>query len=77
MNGVAVKCNYVIRGVLWTGLYLLLVMLPLGVLLFGKVPPGTVFGWDFAVALGFSALAIMFTMFLLTARFKWTTNAFA
>ncbi len=76
MNGVAVKCNYVIRGVLWAGFYILLVMLPLGVLLLGKVPPGTVFGWDFAVALGFSALAIMFTMFLLTARFKWTTNAF-
>jgi len=76
VNGVAVKRHYVIRGVLWTGLYLLLVMLPLGVLLLGKVPPGTKFGWDFAVALGFSALAIMFTMFLLTARFKWTTRAF-
>jgi predicted ferric reductase len=76
VNGVAVKRHYVIRGVLWTGLYLLLVLLPLGVLLLGKVPPGTKFGWDFAVALGFSALAIMFTMFLLTARFKWTTRAF-
>jgi len=45
-------------------------------LLLGKVPPGTVFGWDFAVALGFAALAIMFTMFLLTARFRWITRAF-
>ncbi len=68
--------NYVMHGALWTGLYLLLVTLPLAVLLLGEVPPGTVFGWDFAVALGFSALAIMFTMFLLTARFKWTTHAF-
>jgi len=76
MIGMAIKHNYVIRGVLWTGIYLLLVILPLAVLLLGKVPPGTVFGWDFAVALGFSALAIMFTMFLLTARFKWTTRAF-
>ena len=73
---VAVKRNYVTRSILWTGLYLLLVMLPLGVLLLGEVPPGTVFGWDFAVALGFSALVIMFTMFLLTARFKWTTHVF-
>ena len=76
MIGVTTKRNYLVRGLLWTGLYLLLLLLPLGVLLLGKVPPGTVFGWDFAVALGFSALAIMITMFLLTARFKWTTRAF-
>lgn len=76
MDGMAVKHNYLLRGVLWAGFYLLFVMSPLVVLLFGTVPPGTVFGWDFAVALGFAALAIMFTMFLLTARFRWTTHAF-
>lgn len=76
MKNTAVKRNYVLRGVLWTGCYLLLVTLPLFMLLLGEVPPGTAFGWDFAVALGFSALAIMFTMFLLTARFRWTTRAF-
>jgi predicted ferric reductase len=72
----AVKHSYAIRGVLWAGFYILLVILPLGVLLLGKVPPGTAFGWDFAVALGFSALAIMFTMFFLTARFRRITRAF-
>jgi len=76
VNRMGAKHNYLIHGALWTSLYVLLVILPLGVLLLGKVPPGTVFGWDFAVALGFSALAIMFTMFLLTARFKWTMSAF-
>lgn len=53
-----------------------LVLLPLLTLLLGTVPPGTTFGWDFAVALGFSALSIMGSMFLLTARFQWTTRAF-
>ena len=70
------KHNYVLRSVFWAGVYLLLVMLPLVVLLLGPVPPGTTFGWDFAVGLGFSALAILFTMFVLTARFNWTTHAF-
>jgi predicted ferric reductase len=70
------KSPYLLRGVLWTALYLLLVLLPPGVLLFGKLPPGTSFGWDFAVALGFSGLSILFTMFVLTARFRWTTHAF-
>lgn len=71
-----VRQYHLLRGLFWAGLYLLLVLLPPGILLFGDVPPGTAFGWDFAVALGFSALAIMFTMFLLTARFRWTTRAY-
>jgi predicted ferric reductase len=76
VNGAVAKRHYLVHGVLWAGIYLLLVILPLVMLLHGRVPPGTEFGWDFAVALGFSALAIMFTMFLLTARFRWTTRAY-
>lgn len=68
--------HYIVRGTLWVGLYLLLVMLPLLVLLLGDVPPGTAWAWDFSIALGFSALSVMGTMFLLTGRFQWTTSAF-
>jgi len=76
VRGVVARPGYTLRGLLWISLYLLLVLLPPVVLLVGKLPPGTTFNWDFAVALGFSALAIMFTMFLLTARLKWITHAF-
>ncbi len=68
---------HVLRGSLWIGAYLLLVLAPLFfVLLSGDVPPGTSRGWDFSIALGFCALSVMGSMFLLTARFRWTASAF-
>lgn len=66
----------VILGTAWISLYVLLIMLPLCILLVGKMPPGTTFGWDFSVAIGFAGLAIMFSMFLLTARIKSITHSF-
>ncbi len=68
--------NFAFHGTLWASAYLALILAPLAVLLVGSVPPGTTFAWDFAVALGFSALSLMGSMFLLTARFQWTTRAF-
>lgn len=65
-----------VRGGLWIGLYLILVLSPLAVLAFGELPPGTTFTWDFSVALGFSALSLLGSMFVLTARFRWMAPAF-
>lgn len=67
----------VLHGSLWIGGYLFLVVIPLlFVLLYGDVPPGTSHWWDFSIALGFCALSVMGSMFLLTARFRWTAAAF-
>ena len=60
----------------WILLYLLLVLAPLFVLLIGEVPPGSGFRWDFSMALGFSAMAIMSMLFFLTARFRRATAPF-
>ncbi len=62
---------------MWVAAYLFLVLAPLFVVMFsGDVPPGTSWWWDFAVALGFCALSVMGSMFLLTARFRQTASAF-
>ena len=55
---------------LWISIYLMLILAPLAVLKFGEVPPGSGFWWDFSMALGFSAMAMMGVQFLLTARFR-------
>ncbi len=57
-------------AVLWIGIYLALVLAPLLVLLAGPRPPGGGFGWDLAMAAGFSAMAMFGVQFLLTARFR-------
>ncbi len=68
---------HILLGSLWIGAYLLLVVSPLlFVWLAGDTPPGTTRGWDFSIALGFCALSVMGSMFLLTARFRWTASAF-
>ena len=59
-----------VRAVLWIGLYLLLVAAPLIVLLTGEVPAGAGFWWDFSMALGFAAMAMLGVQFFLTARFR-------
>ncbi len=70
------RATTLFRGSLWVGLYLALVLLPLVVLLLGDRPPGTGFTWDFSVALGFAALSLLGSMFVLTARFQWMAPAF-
>ncbi len=54
----------------------MLVLAPLFVLLFGPVPPGSGFGWDMSVALGFAGLAMLGVQFLLTARLRPPTAPF-
>jgi predicted ferric reductase len=43
---------------------------PLFVLLISPAPPGSGFWWDFSMALGFTSMAMISIMFLLTARFR-------
>jgi predicted ferric reductase len=54
----------------WVGLYLALAALPLAVLLIRPVPPARGFWIEFAVGLGFVALAMLGLQFALTARFR-------
>jgi len=60
----------VLSATFWICLYLLLVLAPLLILILGEVPPGAGFWWDFSMALGFTSMAIMSVLFLLTARFQ-------
>ena len=65
-----------ISAIYWLCGYLLLVLAPLFVLLIGPLPPGSGFWWDFSMALGFTAMAMMGVQFLLTARFRRATAPF-
>jgi predicted ferric reductase len=56
--------------ILWVSVYLVLVLAPLLILMFGEVPPGSGFWRDFSMALGFAGMAMMGVQFLLTARFQ-------
>jgi predicted ferric reductase len=58
------------RASLWIAVYLALVTMPLGLLLVVGAPRGGGFWWDFAMAVGYSGLAMMGIQFALTARFK-------
>lgn len=60
----------------WISVYLVLVLSPLLVLILGEIPPGSGFWWDFSMALGFSAMAMMGVQFLLTARFRRASAPF-
>lgn len=60
----------------WVIGYLLLILAPVFVLLIGPVPAGSGFWWDFSMALGFTAMAMMGVQFLLTARFRRATAPF-
>jgi predicted ferric reductase len=46
------------------------------VLLIGPLPPGAGLWWDFSMALGFAAMAMMSMQFALTARFRRATAPF-
>ena len=62
--------SHISSAILWISLYLALVLAPLFVLLLGPVPEGSGFWWDFSMALGFTAMAMMGVQFILTARFR-------
>jgi predicted ferric reductase len=62
--------------VVWLLVYVVLVAAPLGLLLLGERPRPGGFWWDFALALGYAALAMMGLQFALTARFKRATAPF-
>ena len=64
---------YTARGALWIIVYLLFVLAPLFALLFGAHPPTRDFWTEFAVAIGYSGLAMMGLQFGLTARFRHVT----
>jgi predicted ferric reductase len=57
------------HAALWSALYLLLVLAPLGVVLLGPLPPERGFWAEFGAALGFVALSMLALQFVLTARF--------
>jgi len=63
-------------AILWVSIYLMLVLAPLLILIFGEIPPGSGFWWDFSMALGFSSMAIMSALFFLTARFRRASAPF-
>ncbi|MFZ5541412.1 MAG: ferric reductase-like transmembrane domain-containing protein [Pseudomonadota bacterium] len=62
-------------AVLWLAVYLAAVTVPLFALLPGPAA-GRGFVWDFAIALGYAALAMFGVQFALTARFKRATAPF-
>lgn len=60
----------------WIGLYALLAALPLVAVVVRPVPEGRGFWIEFAVALGFVALAMLGLQFALTARFRRIASPF-
>ena len=68
--------SIILSVALWLCIYLLFVLAPPLILMLGEVPPGSGFWWDFSMALGFSAMAMMGVQFLLTARFRRASAPF-
>lgn len=68
------RLRYAVHGTLWIMLYLLFILAPLFALLAGTWPPARDFGTEFAVALGYSGLAMMGLQLGLTARFRYVTK---
>ena len=62
-----------LRGAVWVVIYLLFILAPLFALLSGSMPPARDFWTEFAVAIGYSGLAMMGLQFGLTARFRYVT----
>ncbi len=60
----------------WLGVYLLLILAPLVLLMFGGRPRPGGFWWDFALALGYAGLGMIGVQFALTARFRHATSPF-
>jgi predicted ferric reductase len=68
------RLRYAVHGATWVAIYLLFILAPLFVLLAGSLPPARDFSTEFAVALGYSGLAMMGLQFGLTARFRFVTE---
>jgi predicted ferric reductase len=68
------RLRYAVHGAAWVAVYLLFILAPLFVLLAGSLPPARGFWTEFAVALGYSGLAMMGLQFGLTARFRYVTE---
>jgi predicted ferric reductase len=66
--------HYTFRGAVWIIVYLLFILAPLFALLAGSHPPARGFWTEFAVAIGYSGLAMMGLQFGLTARFRHVTE---
>ncbi len=65
---------YIVRGTIWLVLYIFFILAPLFALLLGSHPPARNFWTEFAVAIGYSGLAMMGLQFGLTARFRFVTE---
>jgi hypothetical protein len=63
-----------LRGAVWVAVYLLFILAPLFALLAGSLPATRDFWTEFAVAIGYSGLAMMGLQFGLTARFRYVTE---
>ena len=68
------RLGYAVHGTIWIALYLLFILAPLFALLAGMWPPARDFWTEFAVALGYSGLAMMGLQIGLTARFRYVTK---
>ena len=64
-----------LNAAVWIAIYLLLVLGPVLVMLIGPAA-GAGFWWDFAMAIGFAAMAMFGVQFALTARFRRATAPF-
>src|SRR5271156_2350490 len=65
---------YAARSIVWMVIYLLFILAPLFALLTRSLPPPRDFWGEFAVAVGYSGLAMMGLQFGLTARFRYVTE---
>jgi predicted ferric reductase len=68
------QLRFAVRGAVWVFVYLLFIPAPLFTLLTGSLPPTRNFWGEFAVAIGYSGLAMMGLQFGLTARFRYVTE---
>ena len=68
------QLHYAVRGAVWVFVYLLFILAPLFMLLTGSLPPTRNFWGEFAVAIGYSGLAMMGLQFGLSARFRHVTE---
>src|SRR3982074_1608097 len=73
-QGEPMQLLYSVRGTVWIILYLLFILGPLFARLAGSHPPARDFWTEFAVAIGYSGLAMMGLQFGLTARFRYVTE---
>lgn len=61
--------SWLIKGALWLGPYLFLILAPTGLVLLFTPHPGRGFWIEFGVGLGFAGLIMLCLQFMLTARF--------